>query len=56
MNDSDGGTGVTEELIAHVLGRAHHEAQALNAQHEGRAILYALAHSFGDIRETATHD
>ena len=48
MNDSDGGTGVTEELIAHVLGRAHREAQARNAHHEARAILY-VAHSFADI-------
>ena len=28
MNDSDGGTRVTEELIAHVLGRAHRERSA----------------------------
>ena len=48
VNDSDGGTTVTEELIAHVLGRAHREAQARNAPHEARAILY-LAHSFADV-------
>ena len=39
---------MTEELIAHVLGRAHREAQARNAHHEARAILY-VAHSFADI-------
>lgn len=35
-------------MIAHVLGCAHREAQARNAHHEARAILY-VAHAFADI-------
>jgi hypothetical protein len=36
-----------EQLIAHVLGRAHRTAQALNAPNEARAILH-VAESFAD--------
>jgi hypothetical protein len=46
-NDSTGGAMATEELIAHVLGRAHRKAVANNAPHEARAILH-VAHSFAD--------
>jgi hypothetical protein len=36
-----------EQLIAHVLGRAHRTAEALNAPNEARAILH-VAESFAD--------
>jgi hypothetical protein len=36
-----------EELIAHVLGRAHRMAERFNAPDEARAIFHA-AHSFAD--------
>ena len=49
VNDSNRESTVTAELIAHVLGRAHREAQARNAPYEARAILH-VAHSFADIR------
>jgi hypothetical protein len=37
----------TEELIAHVLGRAHRKAVANDAPNEARAILH-VAHAFAD--------
>jgi hypothetical protein len=36
-----------EELIAHVLGRAHRMAERFNAPDEARAIFH-VAHSFAD--------
>jgi len=36
-----------EELIAHVLGRAHRRAERFNAPDEARAIFH-VAHSFAD--------
>jgi hypothetical protein len=36
-----------EELIAHVLGRAHRMAESLNSPNEARAIFH-VAHSFAD--------
>ena len=36
-----------EELIAHVLGRAHRMAERFNAADEARAIFH-VAHSFAD--------
>jgi hypothetical protein len=44
-NDSE--AMVTEQLIAQVLGRAHHKAVANHAPDEARAILH-VAHSFAD--------
>jgi hypothetical protein len=54
-NDSDttadvlvqGDPVAVEQLIAHVLGRAHRMAETLNAPDEARAIL-EVAHSFAD--------
>ena len=36
-----------EDLIAHVLGRAHRTAERFNAPDEARAIFH-VAHSFAD--------
>jgi len=41
------GDAAVEELIAHVLGRAHRTAERLNSPDEARAILH-VAHSFAD--------
>jgi hypothetical protein len=42
-----GDPGAVEQLIAHVLGRAHRTAEAFNAPNEARAILH-VAESFAD--------
>src|SRR4051794_14134358 len=42
-----GDAAAVEELIAHVLGRAHRTAERLNSPDEARAILH-VAHSFAD--------
>ena len=44
---AQGDTAAIEELIAHVLGRAHGMAERVNAPDEARAILH-VAHSFAD--------
>jgi hypothetical protein len=54
-NDSDtiadaliqGDPVAVEQLIAHVLGRAHRMAESFEAPNEARAILH-VAHSFAD--------
>jgi hypothetical protein len=42
-----GDAAAIEELIAHVLGRAHRKAERFDAADEARAILH-VAHSFAD--------
>jgi hypothetical protein len=42
-----GDAAAIEELIAHVLGRAHRTAERFDAPDEARAILH-VAHSFAD--------
>ena len=43
----EGDPEAVEQLIAHVLGRAHRMAKVLNEPNEARAILY-VAHSFAE--------
>jgi hypothetical protein len=45
--NSDSGPVVTEQLIAHALGRAHRTTEAQNAPNEARTILH-VARSFPD--------
>ena len=47
-NHADEGPVLTEQLIAHVLGRAHRTAEAQNTPNEARTILH-IAHSFADV-------
>jgi hypothetical protein len=47
VNESNPESTATAEVIAHVLGRAHREAQARHAPDEARAILH-VAHSLAD--------